>query len=299
MKLRLYLQAAVYCTVVLGASLANAADVNFSNEEQRFRELEKRINSLETAKFDAISYTDSSRHGANHVANHSGASCGASPSAACRSGSCWLHPRPTAQFDAELVLLTASNSEAQVSHSQNNVKAGFRLAYTRVNERGNIFRVRYFNFGINTEANASRYDLEMVDTEIGRRFTLGGGLHGEFTAGVRYASYNERNELMYNSTFGPLVGVQLRGQKFLRGTSFVNLRHSLQFGDGFDFQNAATPGTFSITEVQLGLEWRRPCRMGMLVVRTALEAQYWGGVQDNDSEDLGLIGSATSIGLAY
>jgi len=225
----------------------------------------------------------------------SGVSCGSS----CSRKTSWLRPCPTSRFHAEVLFLAASNSEAQVEHSQNDFNPGLRLTYDRVNECGRIFRIRYFNFGTTTEANFSRYELETIDTEIGRRFTLGGGLKGEFTGGVRYAAFSERGELDYDTTFGPLVGLQLRGRKFLNGTSFVNLRHSWQFGDGSDDGAPDAPGYFEISEVQFGLEWLHQSRIGTLVFRSALEAQSWSAPQDSDSENLGLYGTSTSVGLVF
>ncbi|NOY40773.1 MAG: hypothetical protein GXP26_02900 [Planctomycetes bacterium] len=221
-----------------------------------------------------------------------GSGCGRSPN--------WLRPYTTAQFDAELLLFAVSDSEAEVNDTQNNLNAGFRLTFNRVNEQGQIFRVRYFNFASTLEGGGNRYEMEEIDTEIGRRFTLGGGLQGEFTGGIRFADFDERNGLDYDATFGPLVGLQLRGRKLrlLRCTSFANMRHSWQFGNG-GVSGVDAPGTFNISEVQLGLEWRRQSRLGTLVLRTALEAQYWSGVQDDDTEDIGLYGSATSFGLAF
>jgi len=296
MKLRYYLQAMAYCTVVLGAPMAGAEDVSYQGE-QRLRSMEMRLKSLETAGNEV------------NLAGYSGCdtncgdgcdSCGSG--VACGSGCCgsnWLRPCcPIAQFDTEFLLFTVSDSEAESNDGQNDFNAGLRLAYTRVNEQGQIFRVRYFNFGSTLEGGGNRYEMETIDTEIGRRFTLGGGLKGEFTAGIRYAAFDERNGHNYDTTLGPLLAAQIRGRKFFRGTSFVGARHSWQFGDS-DFDDPDVPGTFTITEVQLGLEWQREIGLGTLVLRSALEAQYWSGVQEADTEDIGLLGSATSFGLAY
>ncbi len=299
MKLRQYLQAAAYCMAALSTSLVSAADVDYTSAEQRIRDLELRVDTLELAnnKVNLAGF-----NGCDTISSDGCDSCGSSVGCGSGAGCCgssnWLRPCPTSQFDAELLLFAVNNSESDANATQNDFNAGLRLTYSRVNEQGRIFRVRYFNFGTTLEGGVNRFEMEKVDTEVGRRFTLGGGLQGEFTAGIRFAAFEERTDLDYDATFGPLLGVQLRGRKFLRGTSFAGLRHSWQFGDA---SNGATdvPGTFSISEVQLGLEWRRPVRMGTLVLRTALEAQYWSGVQDDDTEDIGLYGSATSFGLAF
>jgi len=293
MKLRLYVQAAVYSTIMLCAPFANAEDVGYSNAEQRIRDLETRINSLESAG-NAVNLA------AYNGCDSGGDCCGSSRSSSCcNRSSNWLRPCcPISQFDTEFLLFAVNNSENELGDTQNDFNAGLRLTYSRVNQQGRIFRVRYFNFGSTLEGGGNRFEMETLDTEVGRRFTLGGGLKGEFTAGVRFAAFNERNNLDYDATFGPLVGLQLRGREFLRGTSFVNLRHSWQFGDSND-GGVDVPGTFKISEVQFGLEWRRAGNLGTWVFRSALEAQHWSGLQDEDTEDIGLYGTSSSFGLMF
>ncbi len=305
MKLRITLQAAVYCTALLSVPFANAADVDFTRAEQRLSDLELRVDNLELAGNSVglagfNSCDDTCAGGCDSCSDGCDSCCSSnSCKSSCGGSCCWLRPCPTAQFDAELLLFAVHDSEADPGDTQDDFNAGLRLTYTKVNEQGRIFRVRYFNFGSTLEGGGNRIEMEEVDAEIGRRFTLGGGLKGEVTAGVRYAAFNERGELDYDTSFGPLVGVQLRGRKFARGTSYASLRQSWQFGDASDNGAADLPGTFNITEVQIGLEWRHPVRMGTLVLRSAVEAQYWAGVGESDTEDYGLIGSSSSFGLAY
>ncbi|NOY40714.1 MAG: hypothetical protein GXP26_02600 [Planctomycetes bacterium] len=307
MKLRQYLQAAAYCMAALSTSFVSAADVDYTSAEQRIRDLELRVDTLELANskvglagnqvnLAGFNGCDSSSSGCDSC----GSSVGCGSGASCCGSSNWLRPCPTSQFDAEWLLFAVSDSEADPGDTQNNFNAGLRLTYNRVNEQGRIFRVRYFNFSTALDGGTNRLDMETIDTEIGRRFTLGGGLKGEFTGGVRFAAFTETGQHDYDATFGPLVGMQLRGRKFLRGTSFVSLRHSWQFGDSSANNPAADlPGTFNISEVQFGLEWQRQSRLGTLVLRTALETQYWAGVGEADTEDYGLYGTSTSFGLAF
>lgn len=301
MNIERFLQVAVFSAAVLGAQMACAADVGYTSGEQRLRELELRLGELETAGYGGVNLAgfngSNTNCGDGCDSCGSGVGCGSS----CGRKTSWLCPCPTTQFDAELLLFAVSDSEAEFGDGQDDFNAGLRLTYSRVNEQGRILRVRYFNFGSTLEGGGNRYEMETIDTEIGRRFTLGGGLKGEFTGGVRYAAFEERNDLDYDNTFGPLVSMQLRGRKFLRGTSFVNLRHSWQFGDASDNGDADVGGTFKISEVQLGLEWRRAGRQGRgtWVFRTALEAQNWSGIQESDTEDIGLYGTSSSFGLAF
>ncbi len=287
MNLRYSLQATVFCVVGLGVSLANATDVGYSNADQRLRELEQRLASLEQAT-DSVNlacYADGCGDGEE--------SCGSVAGCAPVSGGCCS----TSQFNADLLLFAVNNSENEVGDTQNDLQAGLRLTYDRVNSQGQIFRLRYFNFGSTLEGGGNRIEMETFDTEIGRQFCLG-GLNGEVTAGIRWASFDERNDLDYDSTFGPLIGVRLKGRQILGATSYVSLRHSWQFGQGSD-GGADVPGTFSISEAQLGLEWNRCTRFGNTVFRTAFETQYWSGLQDGDSEDIGLIGFTSGIGLTF
>lgn len=286
MKLRHYLQTVAFCAVGLTVSLVSASDVSYTGGEQRLRDLEQRPASLEQAT-DSVNlacYAD----GCGDSCDGCGSSCGSNSGGCCCS---------TSQFDAELLLFATSDSEGEDVDGQDDLEAGLRLTYTRVNSQNQILRFRYFNFSTTLEGGGNRYEMEQFDTEIGRRFCLG-GLDGEFTAGIRWASFDERNFHNYDNTFGPLLGVQLRGRKILGATSFVSLRHSWQFGET-DGEDPDTGGTFTITETQLGLEWKRCTRFGNAVIRTAFETQYWAGVQENDTEDIGLIGWTNSIGFVF
>jgi len=297
MKLRKFLQAVAYSTAVLGTTLAGAADISYTDGEQRLRDLELRVDSLETFGNKGVNLVNGvslAGYSGCDSSCGSGVACGSS----CSRKSSWQRPCPTSRFDVEVLFFAASNSGAAVQHSQNDFNPGLRLTYDQVNECGRIFRVRYFNFGTTTEANFSRYELETIDTEIGRRFTLG-SMRGEFTGGVRYAAFSERGFLDYDTTFGPLVGMQFRGRKFLNGTSFVSMRHSWQFGEASDNGALDAPGYFEISEVQVGLEWLHQSRFGTLVFRSALEAQSWSAPQDSDSENLGLYGTTSSVGLVF
>ncbi len=302
MKLRKYLQAVAYSTAVLGTTLAGAADISYTDGEERLRDLELRVDSLETSSNLGVNLANGvSLAGYSGCDSSCDSSCGSGVScgSSCNRSSSWLRPCcPISQFDTEFLLFAVNNSENDNGDTQNDFNGGLRLTYSKVNQQGRIFRVRYFNFGSTLEGGGNRFEMETIDTEIGRRFTLGGGLKGEFTGGVRYAAFNERLGLDYDTTLGPLVSLQLRGRKFLHGTSFVNLRHSWQFGDNND-GSADVPGTFKISEVQFGLEWRRAGNLGTWVFRSALEAQSWSGVQDNDSEDIGLYGTSSSFGLVF
>lgn len=301
MNIERFLQVAVFSVAVLGAQMACAEDVGYTSGEQRLHDLELRLGELETAGSGGVNLA-----GFNGCDTNCGDGCdscgsGVECGSGCGRRTSWLCPCPTVQFDAEFLLFAVSDSEPDFSSGQNDFNGGLRLTYSRVNEQGRIFRARYFNFGSTLEGGGDRIEMEEIDAEIGRRFTLGGGLQGEFTGGVRYAAFDQRNSLDYDNSFGPLVSMQLRGRKFLRGTSFVNLRQSWQFGDASDSGSADVPGTFRISEVQFGLEWRRagPRGRGTWVFRTAFEAQNWAGIEDADSEDLGLYGTSSSVGLAF
>jgi hypothetical protein len=275
MKSTSILSIAVCSVALICAPIANAEELN-----NTIRELEMRINALESVDYHESNDSDYDSYGT------------------CVDSANWLSPScPLVELDAEFLLLRASDSEAEVNDGTDNFNAGVRLTYSRVNQSGQIIRLRYFNLNSPLTGGTNRYEMNEVDAEIGRRFTLGGGLQGEFTAGVRWASFEEINALDYDNSLGALVGIQLRGREFLNGTSFVNLRHSWQFGNASDSGAPSLPGTFNISELQFGLEWQRSTRFGELVFRPAFESQYWSGVQDSDTEDIGLYGASLGFGL--
>ena len=307
MKLQRYLQAAACCTVVFGATLASAADIDYTSAEQRLRDLELRLNSLETASYNEPGCASNDACGSN--CGDGCQSCGSAVGCGSGCGGCggnsgWLCPDPANYFLADLLIFQVNSGNLDVNRTQNSGDAAYRFTFGHLNSKGRSFRIRYFNYDHTLDSSGgtpNRLNMETLDFEVGRRFTLGGHLRGEVNGGVRMAQFQMFNSgspfFDYDHPLGPVVGLNLRGRELLRGESFLNLRQAWMFGTLDDHGNFGTsaPGTFTISEVQFGLVWNRQVRMGTLVARTMVEAQSW---DDGFNGQIGLIGGGFGIGLA-
>jgi len=173
---------------------------------------------------------------------------------------------------------------------------------------GRSWRVRYFNYDHELDPSldgTARLNMETLDLEMGRRFTLGCHWRGEFNGGLRWAQLqvfaNVANgggsfrPINYDSVGGPVIGLNLRGRKLLRGESFINLRQAWLFGKGSCNNHSESQGNFTISELQFGLQWQRQTRFGALLARTMFEAQSW---DDGTHGQIGLIGGGFGLGLA-
>ena len=139
------------------------------------------------------------------------------------------------------------------------------------------------------------WSFETLDIEYAARFRLGCNWRGDLSLGVRDASFREGGENEYDDTFGPLIGVHLETDVLNCLTLYGNARYSHQFGEVED----GDLGSFSITEVQLGIQADCCTQCGIAFVRTFWNVQQWAGVDDNDSEDGGLIGGGIALGLTH
>ncbi len=207
---------------------------------------------------------------------------------------CWCNPCCGWTGSAEVVWLRAHDSEPD-SPSGTRLEHGSRFTLAHMDDCGRSWRVRYFEYNDPSWDIPGSLNLEMWDFEYAARFQLGCNWRGEIAAGLRYADARDDVNNDYEDTIGPVVSVEVRNELWCDVDIFALYRRSQQFGD--EVTND-THGTFGITEIQVGAEVTR-CVAGQdLFVRTFIEAQEWAGIEDGDSEDLGLIGFGFAIGLA-
>jgi hypothetical protein len=235
---------------------------------------------------------------AAHAGNGQSGSCGCGSSCGCDSGcsscggcnDCWCNPSCGWTFTSELLFLRAHDSEA--NDSGHVFDTASRNTIGCVNSCGHEWRARYFEYS--TDLRDSDYvELEYIDVEWASRFTLGCNWRGEFGLGVRWAQYDEEGDLQYSDTLGPEIGALLIGPCCRGWDPYFSIRNSWQFGSPFDEDR----GTFSVTEVQLGLQYTTCVCGGTGFLRTMIEADKWEGVFEDDSQDLGLIGYGVAIGV--
>lgn len=217
----------------------------------------------------------------------------------CDFGGCqgdrWTRVNPGLIGSAEIIFFRAYDSEPDSSQSSKHETAG-RFELGHMNETGRSWKVRYFRFDDPNFDGNNSLDLQYLDLIYAGRFTLGCNWRGELEGGVRWARVDDQFDNRYNRAFGPVIGGQLRAPCCL-GTDldwYGIARQSFQYGTE---QNSGFYGTFAISEVQLGAEFQRCTCGGTGFARAFIEGQSWQGMEDEDSEDVGLFGFGFAIGL--
>lgn len=212
------------------------------------------------------------------------------PDTYCRDN--WMDPCRGLTGSAEVVWLRYQDSEPDSWTNEFQTGSRFNLGY--MDSVGREFRARYFEVYIDGGTDPF-WSFSTLDLEYAARFRLGPNWRGDLSIGARDARFHEGGENNYEDTIGPVIGLHLETNVLWdRLMLFSNVRYSNQFGE--DVENEAL-GSFSITELQVGLELNRPMGAGIGFVRGGFEAQHWAGVDDNDSEDAGLIGFGAAIGF--
>jgi hypothetical protein len=286
--------------VVGGVSLADAADLSRAggnwDEESSFEwvpaKLASFLPSMETESPSLIEQAGAVEDISTETSfvNHQRGCCTGIP---CD----WLTPCGGWTFEFQAAWLRLQSSEVN-SQSGDEYDSATRYILGHTDECGKSWRLRYFNY-TTTAVNNDRYKFEYADIERARRFTLGGSVYGELGAGLRWAEYFEsfRSDNDYNKTIGPMIAAEIRGVSFAGFEAYAAARHSIQFGRP---DNKRSFGSFSITELQLGLNRNVDILGHPSFVKGFLESQQWRGLGDGaDGADLGLVGLGFALGTTF
>lgn len=211
----------------------------------------------------------------------------------CGGSDRWTRVQSGLIGSAELLLLRGYDSEPDSVRSSTH-EAGGRFMLGFMNESGRSWRLRYFRFDHPDYDQGNELNLRYWDLDYAGRFTLGCNWRGELSGGVRWARVNDEFDNRYDPSFGPVIGAELRGPCCIGLDLYGNARQSFQYGKE---QNSGFYGTFAISEVQLGVEHGRSVCNGTGFARAFIEAQSWQGVEDEDSEDVGLFGFGFAMGI--
>jgi hypothetical protein len=284
---------------------------DYSNLQSRLLDLEARLAAVEQpvapASYNTSNTSTASCTAAGCTTDGCTTGCTTCTTAQdCQVTNClcqdWLNPSCGAYADAQLVFLRAFDSELSANSDSFASASRYTLGYMRSDATS--VRIRYFEYGTLLEQSSS-VNLEMLDAEYAGRFCLGKLFRAELSGGFRWASFDEDDNLNYENTYGLLLGLTVRGPQLVRcWEPFFTLRHSFQFGNSnFLAQNDSGPfifrgrGTFNITEMQLGMTRDFCTRWGQGFVSVFAESNYWSGVYQSDSQDLGLAGGGFAIGF--
>lgn len=192
---------------------------------------------------------------------------------------------------AEIVALKVFQSGGIFGN--NDYQPGARIWLGGQRDDGLGIRARFFDY---TQTIAQEdIDIENFDIEMTDNFCLG-YWNILVSGGARYTEYREENTGVNAFATGLTVGFQ--GNRALndRLSLFASLQESIMFGN--DVGSGFDDVTFTITEVQLGVQANRCLNSGATVfVRTGVEAQYYNGISNADSEMLGLFGFFATLGF--
>jgi hypothetical protein len=220
----------------------------------------------------------------------------------CRTGiPCdWLTPSGGWTFEFQNAWLRLQAADADRA-SGTQFDSGTRYILGHTNDCGNSWRLRYFNYF--TEGLNNDYKLEYIDFEHARRFTLGGSVYGELGAGLRWAEFFESFifDLFYSDSIGPMVSAEIRGLSLASLDFYASGRHSIQFGQpiGNDPNFNEKFGSFSISELQLGVMKNTNILGHPTFVKGFVESQYWVGMAEGGQENIGLIGLGFALGTTF
>lgn len=200
---------------------------------------------------------------------------------------------PGITLDAELLFLRPFGSDDGTFDNGNQYNPGVRLAGGFVRGDGLGVRARWFSYGSNAIDPDGDFDAYYADLELTDKFGLG-CWEATVSGGVRYAEFTQPVDQAGMFGLGPQIGIELARPVTSNLYLFTAARTSMLFGtEQFDQQDDA----FSISEIQLGVEFRRDLGGAQFFVRSALEGQYWSAVANDNEEDLGLVGGVFAVGI--
>lgn len=273
--------------VLLVSSTTDAADPHeyaavssVSAMEQRIALLESRLESYDEQSFsslgcDALSVVDS---------------CCASD---CSAGF---------TFGGEIAFLQFGNSGGAAGSYTYQPAARAWLGYQRSDGLGVRGRLFHYQDGQTVPPSAFISDVQIttVDVEVTHTFVWG-NWDGVIAGGIRYSDYQESYltppvvTFSLDNGYGPTVSIELTRSVNDWISIFGMVRESVIMTDLRSI--GISDLTYNVTELQVGLEARRPTRgNAFFFARGALEAQSW-----NDASLFGtssLMGGSIAIGLA-
>ena len=191
----------------------------------------------------------------------------------------------------EIVALKVFQSEG--NYGNNDYQPGVRVWAGAQRSDGLGVRVRWFDY--TQSIGGDVVDIENLDLELTDAFSLG-RWDGIVSGGLRYTEFAETTTPVDSFATGLTLGVQMNRDLNGRFSIFSAVQESLLYGN--DIAAANDDITFSITEIQLGVQANR-CMSGGATAffRTGVEGQFYCAASDDDSESLGLFGFFATVGV--
>ena len=282
--------------------VASDAGYGFSNYEQRLADLEDVVQSLQSEQLGTGSHDCCRDYG--------------------RCPTCC--PAPGIDGGGEVVFLaphstTGLGPQGIAFFPSGQVFATWRtwLGYTFANGVGARIRYWEFDHSVANNLNVFLYELDayVLDVELTYSKVFGDEWDVVLSGGVRHLGIDETRVGLNNfrrnvnsDLTGVVVGGEV-GRRLIGGLRGYGIaRASVLFGDALITDPNTTIPIDSkssfLWETQVGLEYRRDTRIGVLAWRVGAEVQYWDSVsyRENGSatpftESIGLVGVVTGLTL--
>jgi hypothetical protein len=193
---------------------------------------------------------------------------------------------------AEVVFLSMYDNEDYTTDAEA-FKEGYRVAVGYRFAGGLGLTARWTDWKFNSPEDL--YKIYFIDLELNDVYKLCGKANVVLAGGVRYGHQVDEG---YDESFygiGPYLGVQLNRAICCNTSLYMMGRQSLLYGAEVQDDE---PGTTSITEIQLGAEFRR-CMGGTqyFFTRVGCEGQYWHAISEDDNQDWSLVGFMCAVGV--
>jgi hypothetical protein len=267
--------------------------------EQRLQELEARLASLEqTSVEQACCETTGDCCASACDAGCCGSAC--SDGCGCMN-SCWCNTGCGCTYSADLLFLRTHGSDGDEDRAGEDYDTASRYTLGYMTGCGREWRVRYFEYATEIDEGDEFLQLEYVDAEYAGRFTWGCNWRGELSAGLRWAQTDESDNLAYSDSIGPVLGAVLYGPTIWGLDTFAGVRHSWQFGHPWNNSDnePAEFSHFSVSEVQLGMQYNTSLMGRNAFARGIFEVQSWDGMSQTDTENQGLVGLGFALGMTH
>lgn len=194
-------------------------------------------------------------------------------------------------FTAQALYLKAHSTQGTFDEDQDE-EFGFRLGLSYKCDDDLGYRVRYFEW----EGSNEWYpEMTAIDLEVFDDFQLG-AWDGQYSLGVRYATYEESMDGADFSGWGPTVGVEMTRELSGPWSLYTSARVSLIFGDDDENEDDSFIPIFELGGgIQYNFSAFGDCDS---YVRLGVEAQNWAEASSNN-DDASLFGGTAEIGLSF
>lgn len=192
---------------------------------------------------------------------------------------------------AQALYLKAHSNEGTFDDDQEE-EFGYRvgLSYKCDDKLG--YRVRYFDWEGSNDWYA---EMSAIDLEVFDFFTLGAWA-GQYSVGLRYATYEESMDQVDFSGWGPTVGLEMTRKLSGPWSLYTNARVSLVFGED---DNGYDDSYIPIFELGAGIQYNFSAFGNCpSYVRLGFEAQNWSDITTNN-DDASLFGATAELGLSF